>query len=151
MRETLTTNTNLVHERSKEYGSRIIEAMETNNSFKFAGNVLNSGGLISNLPRKAIVEVPCIADRTGITPCYIGELPEQLAALNRTNINTQLLTIEAAVTKKKEYVYQAAMLDPHTAAELSLDDIISLCDDLIEAHGEWLPTFEDRNYFTSTC
>ncbi|WP_336077179.1 alpha-glucosidase/alpha-galactosidase [Paenibacillus sp. 203] len=151
MRETLTTNTNLVHERSKEYGSRIIEAMETNNSFKFAGNVLNSGGLISNLPRKAIVEVPCIADRSGITPCYIGELPEQLAALNRTNINTQLLTIEAAVTKKKEYVYQAAMLDPHTAAELSLDDIISLCDDLIEAHGEWLPTFEDRNYFTSTC
>ncbi|GHH97814.1 alpha-glucosidase/alpha-galactosidase [Neobacillus kokaensis] len=142
MRESLTKNVELTHVRSHEYGSRIIEAMETNIPFKFGGNVLNKGGLISNLPLKAVVEVPCVADRSGITPCYIGELPEQLAALNRTNINTQLLTIEAAVTRKKEHIYQAAMLDPHTAAELSLDDIVSLCDDLIEAHGEWLPAFE---------
>ncbi|SDM90410.1 alpha-glucosidase/alpha-galactosidase [Bacillus sp. OK048] len=141
MREELTRNSNLSHDRSSEYGSRIIESMESNIPFKFGGNVLNTGGLISNLPRKAVVEVPCVSDRSGITPCYMGELPEQLAALNRTNINTQLLTIEAAVTRKKEHIYQAAMLDPHTAAELSLDDIVSLCDDLIEAHGDWLPVF----------
>ncbi|ULT59618.1 alpha-glucosidase/alpha-galactosidase [Neobacillus drentensis] len=150
MRESLTTDSNLSHVRSSEYGSRIIEAMETNIAFKFGGNVLNTGGLISNLPRKAVVEVPCIADRSGIIPCYIGELPEQLAALNRTNINTQLLTIEAAVTRKKEYIYQAAMLDPHTASELSLDDIVSLCDDLIEAHGEWLPVYQDKKQFIAT-
>lgn len=142
MRESLTSNANLTHTRSHEYGSRIIESMETNIPFKFGGNVLNSGGLISNLSLKAVVEVPCVSDRSGITPCYIGELPEQLAALNRTNINTQLLTIEASITRKREHIYQAAMLDPHTAAELSLDDIVSLCDDLIEAHGEWLPTFK---------
>ncbi len=142
MRKELVHNSNLTHVRSHEYGSRIIEAMETNIPFKFGGNVLNTGGLISNLPEKACVEVPCLVDRNGILPCYIGELPEQLAALNRTNINTQLLTIEAAVTRKKEYIYQAALLDPHTAAELSIDDIVSMCDDLIEAHGSWLPKYE---------
>jgi alpha-galactosidase len=142
MREDLVNNKNLTHTRSHEYGSRIIEAIETNIPFKFGGNVLNTGRLISNLPEKACVEVACIADRSGITPTYVGDLPEQLAALNRTNINTQLLTIEAAITRKKEYIYQAAMLDPHTSAELSLDDIVSLCDDLIEAHGEWLPEYK---------
>ncbi|RBW71327.1 alpha-glucosidase/alpha-galactosidase [Bacillus taeanensis] len=142
MREQVVHNNQLTHERSKEYGSRIIEAIETNAPFKFGGNVLNTGRLISNLPEKAVVEVPCVADRSGITPCYVGDLPEQLAALNRTNINTQLLTIEAAVTRKKEAVYQAAMLDPHTAAELSLDEIVAMCDDLMEAHGDWLPSFE---------
>ncbi|KSU88243.1 alpha-glucosidase/alpha-galactosidase [Priestia flexa] len=146
MREELVHNRNLTHTRSHEYGSRIIEAMETNTPFKFAGNVLNTGGLISNLPQKACVEVPCIVDRSGIIPGYIGELPEQLAALNRTNINTQLLTIEAAVTKKREHIYQAAMLDPHTSAELSMDDIVLLCDDLIEAHGDWLPQFSGKVY-----
>jgi len=142
MREDLVNNKNLTHKRSHEYGSRIIEAIETNIPFKFGGNVLNTGRLISNLPEKACVEVACIADRSGITPTYVGDLPEQLAALNRTNINTQLLTIEAAITRKKEYIYQAAMLDPHTSAELSLDDIVSLCDDLIEAHGEWIPEYK---------
>ncbi|MED4228498.1 alpha-glucosidase/alpha-galactosidase [Neobacillus cucumis] len=142
MRGDLVNNKALDHVRSKEYGSRIIEAIETNIPFKFGGNVLNTGRLISNLPEKACVEVPCIADRSGITPTYVGDLPEQLAALNRTNINTQLLTIEAAITGKREYIYQAAMLDPHTAAELSLDDIVSLCDDLIEEHGDWLPEFK---------
>ena len=144
MREELVNNKALDHVRSKEYGSRIIEAIETNIPFKFNGNILNTGRLISNLPEKACVEVTCIADRSGITPTYVGDLPEQLAALNRTNINTQLLTIEAAITRKREYIYQAAMLDPHTAAELSLDDIVSLCDDLIEAHGEWLPEFKKK-------
>lgn len=141
MREELVNNKQLSHTRTREYCSRIIEAIETNVSFKFAGNVLNTGGLIKNLPEKACVEIPCVADRSGITPCYVGELPEQLAALNRTNINTQLLTIEAAVTRKKEAIYQAALLDPHTSSELSIDDIIAMCDDLIEAHGDWLPSF----------
>ncbi|MGH0512796.1 alpha-glucosidase/alpha-galactosidase [Bacillus cereus] len=144
MREELVNNKVLDHVRSKEYGSGIIEAIETNIPFKFNGNILNTGRLISNLPEKACVEVTCIADRSGITPTYVGDLPEQLAALNRTNINTQLLTIEAAITCNREYIYQAAMLDPHTAAELSLDDIVSLCDDLIEAHGEWLPEFKKK-------
>lgn len=144
MREDLVNNKSLNHVRSKEYGSRIIEAIETSIPFKFGGNVLNTGRLISNLPEKACVEVPCIADRSGITPTYVGDLPEQLAALNRTNINTQLLTIEAAITSKKEYIYQAALLDPHTASELSIDDIVSLCDDLIEAHGDWLPHYNSK-------
>ncbi|MES5935585.1 alpha-glucosidase/alpha-galactosidase [Mammaliicoccus lentus] len=142
MRDDIVNNQNLTHERSHEYGSYIIEAMETNKPFKIGGNVLNTGGLISNLPENTVVEVPCLVDASGIAPTYVGELPEQLAALNRTNINTQLLTIEAALTQKKEKIYQAAMLDPHTASELSMDDIISLCDDLIEAHGDWLPTYE---------
>ncbi|WP_422404170.1 alpha-glucosidase/alpha-galactosidase [Mammaliicoccus sp. JADD-157] len=142
MRDDIVNNQNLTHERSHEYGSYIIEAMETNKPYKIGGNVLNTGGLISNLPENTVVEVPCLVDASGIAPTYVGELPEQLAALNRTNINTQLLTIEAALTQKKEKIYQAAMLDPHTASELSMDDIISLCDDLIQAHGDWLPTYE---------
>jgi len=141
MRVDLVNDGNLTHERSNEYGSRILEAMETNIPYKIGGNVLNTGGLISNLPRNAVVEVPCLVDASGVTPTYVGDLPEQLAALNRTNINTQLLTIEAAMTGKKEHIYQAALLDPHTAAELSIDDIVAMCDDLIEAHGDWLPKF----------
>lgn len=141
MREDLIHNKNIEHKRTSEYGSYIIDAMETNNPYKIGGNVLNTGGLISNLPEKAVVEVPCLVDSSGVTPTFVGALPEQLAALNRTNINTQLLTIEAAISRKKEHIYQAAMLDPHTAAELSLDDIVALCDDLIEAHGDWLPKF----------
>ncbi len=73
---------------------------------------------------------------------YVGDLPEQLAALNRTNINTQLLTIEAAITKKREHIYHAALLDPHTSAELSMDEIVSLCNELIEAHGDYLPVYK---------
>ncbi|MFJ7936138.1 alpha-glucosidase/alpha-galactosidase [Sporosarcina sp. NPDC096371] len=142
MRADLVNDENLTHERTSEYGSYIIEAMETDQPIKIGGNVLNTGGLISNLPENACVEIPCIVDASGVTPTYVGDLPEQLAALNRTNINTQLLTIQAAMTGKKEHIYQAAMLDPHTSAELSIDDIISLCDDLIEAHGDMLPAFE---------
>lgn len=142
MRDDIVNDQNLTHRRSNEYGSYIIEAMETNKPFKIGGNVLNTGGLISNLPENAVVEVPCLVDASGIAPTYIGALPEQLAALNRTNINTQLLTIEAALTNDKSKVYQAAMLDPHTASELSINDIISLCDDLFEAHGDWLPPYK---------
>ena len=108
---------------------------------KIGGNVLNTGGLISNLPENACVEVPCLVDASGISPIYVGELPEQLAAINRTNINTQLLTIQAAMTGEKEHIYHAAMLDPPTSAELSIDDIFDMCDDLIEAHGDMLPTY----------
>jgi alpha-galactosidase len=82
-----------------------------------------------------------MVDRNGVNPCYVGDLPEQCAAMNRSNINVQLLTIKAAVSHKKEDIYMAAYMDPHTAAELSLDDIKSLCDDLIIAHGDWLPKF----------
>ncbi|PWW28249.1 alpha-galactosidase [Cytobacillus oceanisediminis] len=141
MKNELVENVQLSHTRTEEYASYIIDAMETDRPFKIAGNVLNTGGLLSNLPEKACVEVPCLVDRSGVIPCYIGELPEQLAALNRTNINMQLLTIEAAITRKKEHIYQAALLDPHTSSELAIDDIVSLCDDLIEAHGSYLSSF----------
>ncbi|WP_027955807.1 alpha-glucosidase/alpha-galactosidase [Halobacillus kuroshimensis] len=148
MKHDVIHNENLTHERTHEYASYLIEAIETDQPFRLHGNVLNTGGLISNLPEKAVVEVPCLVDHNGVTPCRVGELPPQLAALNRTNVNTQLLTVEAALTGKREHIYHAAMLDPHTAAELSMDDIISLCDDLIEAHGSWLPSFEKEKAFT---
>ncbi|MBQ4145016.1 MAG: alpha-glucosidase/alpha-galactosidase [Clostridia bacterium] len=124
---------NVKHERSREYASRIIEAISCNKTYQIGGNVINRG-LITNLPPAACVEVPCLVNGNGITPTVIGDLPTQLAAMNVTNINPQLLTIEAAVNKSKETLYQAAMLDPHTAAELSIDDIVSMCDDLLEAH-----------------
>ncbi|MCY9666666.1 alpha-glucosidase/alpha-galactosidase [Paenibacillus alginolyticus] len=141
MREELVSNKNLTHNRTLEYASYIFEAMETNNPFKIGGNVMNTG-LITNLPKEACVEVPCLVDSSGVNPTYVGDLPPQCAALNRTNINTQLLTIEAAMTGKKEHIYHAALLDPHTAAELSIDDTVALCDELIEAHGNWLPSFK---------
>jgi len=140
-RDELIHDGNLTHTRSREYASYIMEAMETNRPYKFGGNVLNNG-LITNLPANCCVEVPCLVDKSGVQPVRIGALPEQCAAMNRTNINVQLLTIEAALTKKKDYIYQAALLDPHTAAELSIDDIVAMCDDLIEAHEGWIPKFE---------
>ncbi|HIV02214.1 MAG TPA: alpha-glucosidase/alpha-galactosidase [Candidatus Aphodoplasma excrementigallinarum] len=133
-KEELWNGGSIEHTRSKEYASHIMEAMVTNKPYKIGGNVLNNG-LITNLPQKACVEVPCLVDGSGVSPAYIGELPLQLAAMNSTNINPQLLTIEAAVTKKRETVYQAAMLDPHTGAQLSIDDIVAMCDELIEAHA----------------
>ena len=117
-----------------------MEAIITDNPYKIGGNVLNTG-LIDNLPADACVEVPCLVNRLGIQPCHVGKLPTVCAAMNMTNINVQLLTIEAAVTRKKDVIYQAAMLDPHTSSELSIDDIVSLCDDLIEAHGDFLPEY----------
>ncbi len=131
---------NITHSRTHEYASYIMEAIITDNAYKIGGNVLNTG-LIDNFPREACVEVPCLVNRFGVQPTVVGALPLQCAALNMTNINVQLLTIEAAVTKKKDAIYQAAMLDPHTSSELSIDDIVHLCDDLIEAHGDWLPQY----------
>ena len=131
----------ITHIRSTEYASYIMEAIVTNKPCKIGGNVINTG-LIDNLPADACVEVPCLVDAMGVTPCHIGKLPPQLAAMNMTNINVQLLTIEAAITKKRETIYQAAMLDPHTAAELSMDDIVAMCDELVEAHGEYMKEYE---------
>lgn len=135
-----TLETDFTHKRTNEYASHIMESVVTDKPFRIGGNVINTG-LIDNLPADACVEVPCLVGRLGIQPTHVGRLPEQCAAMNRTNINVQLLTIEAAVTKKRETIYQAAMMDPHTAAELSIDDIVSLCDDLIEAHRGWLPEY----------
>jgi len=126
--------------RSVEYGSQIIHAMETGQPQVIYGNVANHG-LIDNLPDGCCVEVPCLVDRNGVQPTRVGALPPQLAALMQTNINVQALTVEAALTGKREHIYHAAMLDPHTAAELDLDQIWSLVDDLIAAHGDWLPQY----------
>jgi alpha-galactosidase len=126
--------------RSVEYGSHIIHSLETGQPSVIYGNV-NNNGLIDNLPQGCCVEVPCLVDKNGIQPTKIGTLPPQLAALMQTNINVQSLTVEAALTGKREHIYHAAMLDPHTAAQLSLDQIWSLVDDLIAAHGEWMPEY----------
>ena len=140
LRDEIVRNKTLSHSRSHEYGSYIMEAVETDVPVRIGGNVMNAG-LITNLPAKACVEVPCLVDRNGVQGCSVGDLPEQCAAVNRTNINVQILAVEAALTRKRDYIYQAAMMDPHTAAELPIDRIRALCDDLIEAHGSWLPKY----------
>ena len=132
-REELVGGSDIEHVRSHEYASYIMEAIVTDKPYKIGGNVINFG-LIENLPNDACVEVPCLIDGKGIHPTRVGRLPVQCAAMNMTNVNPQLLTIEAAFTGKREHVYHAVMLDPHTASELSIDDIIKMCDELIEAH-----------------
>ena len=127
-------------ERSVEYGSLIIHSMETGKPRTVYANVPNNG-LISNLPPDCIVEVPCLVDKNGLQPTYIGSLPPHIAALIQTNVNVQRLTVEADLTRKRDHIYHAAMLDPHTAAELDLDQIWSLVDELIAAHGDWLPQY----------
>ncbi|RMG86946.1 MAG: alpha-glucosidase/alpha-galactosidase, partial [Chloroflexi bacterium] len=127
-------------ERSVEYGSLIIHSMETGTPRVIYGNVPNTG-LITNLPEGCCVEVPCLVDANGIQPTHIGAIPPHLAALMQTNINVQALTVEAALTGKREHIYHAAMLDPHTAAELTLDEIWAMVDELIEAHGDLLPQY----------
>ncbi len=126
--------------RSHEYGAYIIHSMETGVPRVVYGNVANHG-LIDNLPQGCCVEVPCLVDKNGIQPTRIGALPPHLAALMQTNINVQALTVEAALTQKREHIYHAAMLDPHTAAELDLAQIWALVDELIAAHGDWLPAY----------
>jgi len=129
--------------RSHEYGSGIIHSIETGQPRVVYGNVANNG-LIDNLPQACCVEVPCLVDKNGIQPTKIGSLPPHLAALMRTNANVQEMVVEAVLTGKREYIYYAAMLDPHTAAELDLDQIWHLVDDLIEAHGDLLPVYQSR-------
>ena len=132
-RDTILRGEDLEHVRSKEYASRIMEAIVTDAPYRFGGNVINNG-IIPNLPAEACVEVSCYADAAGIHPAYQGALPLQLAAMNASNIYPQLLTIQAAATGNKEYIYQAAMMDPLTGAQLSTDEIVSMCDELIQAH-----------------
>ena len=129
------------HERSHEYGSYIIEAAATDRPYRIHGNIMNNG-FITNLPSDAIVEVPCLVDRNGIQGTCVGRLPEVCASLNRTNVNVHLLVLEAALRKSRESIYHAAYLDPHTASELTLDGIRSLCDELIEAHKDYLPEYK---------
>lgn len=138
----------LTHERagrghSGEYGSLIIHSVVTGQPRVIYGNVANRGA-IENLPADCCVEVPCLVDKNGIQPTKVGAIPSQLAAIMQTNINVQRLTVEAALTGNRDRVYQAAMLDPHTGAELSLDQIWSLVDDLLSAHGAMIPAFAGR-------
>ena len=126
---------------SLEYGADIIHSIETGVPCLIYGNVINNG-LIENLPDDCVVEVPCKIDKNGIAPQKVGKLPLHLAALMLTNINVQRMTVEAALTGKRDHIYHAAMLDPHTGAELDLDQIWNLVDDLIEAHGNLLPDYD---------
>jgi alpha-galactosidase len=128
----------LTVKRSVEFGSSIIHSMETGEPSVIYGNVANDG-IIDNLPAGCTVEVPCLVDRNGVSPTRIGSLPPHLAALMQTNVNVQSLTVEAILAGKREHVYHAAMLDPHTAAELDLDQIWSMVNELLAAHGEWIP------------
>lgn len=139
-RDRILADGKITHNRSGEYASYIMESMVTGNPYKIGGNVLNTG-LIENLPADACVEVSCLVDNMGVHPTHVGRLPVHLAGMNMTNINAQLMTIEASVTKKREDIYRAAMLEPHTAAELSIDDIVSMCDELIEAHGDYMKEY----------
>lgn len=134
-----------VNPQTHEYGSFIIHSMETNTPRVIYGNVPNTG-LITNLPDRCCVELPVLVDAQGLQPTHIGDLPPQLAAICRTNVNVQELTVEAALTGKREHIYHAVMTDPHAAASLPLDKIWAMCDDLIEAHqkagllGDYAPT-----------
>ncbi len=139
-RDNILADGKITHERSEEYASYIMEAIVTNKPYKIGGNVLNNG-LIDNLPVEACVEVPCLVDGSGITPCHMGPLPLQLAAMNASNIYPQLLTIEAAATLEKRYIYNAAMMDPLTGTELNIKDIYAMVDELLEAHKDWLPEY----------
>lgn len=136
-RASLTQNRSLSHERTAEYASYIMEAMVTNKPYKIGGNVLNTA-LISNLPQNACVEVPCLVDASGVTPCHVGELPEICAALNRSNINVQLMTLEAYRSRSRADVFRAALLDPHTQSELSIPEIKAMCEELLEAHKDYI-------------
>ena len=127
------------HSISNEYASSIMRAHATGNKFSLNGNVYNAEGLVPNLPATCSVEVPCEVDGKGFHPRSVPALPPHLAALIQTNVNVQQLTVDAVLEGKREHVYHAAMLDPHTAAELSLDEIWSLVDDMIEAHGDYIP------------
>ena len=132
-----TANTIEVKE-SHEYASSIMNSVWTGEPSVIYGNVRNTG-LITSLPEGCAVEVPCLVDASGIQPTHVGALPPQLTALIRTNVNVQELTVAALMTENREHIYHAAMMDPHTAAELDLDQIWRLVDDLLAAHGEWLP------------
>jgi alpha-galactosidase len=123
---------------SREYASSIMNSAWTGEPSVIYGNVRNHG-YITSLPEGCAVEVPCLVDRNGIQPTHVGAIPPQLAAMMRTNINVQELTVAALMEENREHIYHAAMMDPHTAAELDLEQIWNLVDDLLAAHGDWLP------------
>ncbi len=139
--EKLMSDPHLRHTRSKEYASYIMEAMVTNKPYTIGGNVLNTGHLIADFPEQACVEVPCVVDGMGIHPTRVGSLPPVLAAMNMTNINTQLLTIEAAHSRRKEDILRAVMLEPRCAAILSIDDMAKMVDELLVAHGPYMAMY----------
>ena len=141
MSQQLTTDATLSHSRSREYASYIMEAICTNTPIRIGGNVLNTGHLITDFPEHACVEVPCLVDGTGIHPTRVGALPPVLAAMNMTNINPQLLTIEAARTRSREDILRAVMLEPRCAAELTIDEMEAMVDELIEAHGSYMSMY----------
>ena len=140
-RDEIVNDGSLEHTRSREYASYIMDSITTGSPTVIAGNVLNKG-LITNLPENCCVEVPCLVDKNGVQPTYVGDLPTQLAALDRTNINVQELTVEAAMTLEKDKIYQAALMDPHANAELSISEIKAMVDELIAAHGDYLPAYK---------
>ena len=142
MSQKLLTDDKLSHERSREYASYIMEAMVTDKPIRIGGNVLNTGHLISDFPEHACVEVPCLVDGAGIHPTRVGALPPVLAAMNMTNINPQLLTIEAAHTRNKQDILRAVMLEPRCAAELTIEEMKAMVDELIEAHGSYMEMYK---------
>ncbi len=151
-REEVESGAPIEMKRSHEYAAFIIRAIEANQDWSFNGNVPNSldrrsAALIPNLPADSIVEVPCLVNRAGVQPCHTGELPAQLAGLNRSHISVHQLAVEAALTGNRDALYQAVMLDPHTASVLSLDEIWQMTDELIEAHGDALPTMAPRRLY----
>jgi alpha-galactosidase len=139
-RELLEGVRDLPTRRTHEYGSYIIEAMETNRPARINGNVPNRG-LIENLPYGCCVEVPCLVDGTGVQPTSVGALPTQLAALNRWSVNVQELIVEASLTGDTEAVHHAVMMDPLTAAVCTLTQIRAMVDEMLEAQARWLPQF----------
>ena len=136
--QALLSDSPILCEKSVEYAARIMHAVANDVPELINGNVLNDE-LIGNLPANACVEVPCIVDKRGITPQAVADLPPHLAAIMQSSINVQALTVEAIITGKKEHVYHAVMMDPHTGAELNLDQIWKMVDELLEAHAGWLP------------
>ena len=138
VKEALAAGEQLPIERSNEYAAAIIHSIETGEPSVIYGNVRNTG-LISNLPDGACVEVPCLVDGAGVQPTAVPAYPPQLAALNRTFLNSVEMTVRAVLEERPDFVRHAAMLDPNTAATLTLDEIDALCDELTRAHGELLP------------
>ena len=126
--------------QSQEYAAQIMNAVVTGSSMVIYGNFSNRG-YIAQLPNGAAVEVPCLVDQNGLQPTLVDDIPPQFSAMMRTNINVQELTVQALLQEKREHIYHAAMLDPRTAAELDLEQICSMVDEIIEAHGDWMPSW----------
>jgi len=140
LEKTASGKKSLDFKRSHEYGSYIINAIQTGQTFRINGNVSNRG-FITNLPQECCVEVPCYVDKHGINPCFVGDLPSQLAALNRMNISVQEMAVKAALTGDKEMAYYAVAYDPLTSAVLSLEEIRNMVEEMFEAEREYLPQF----------